>query len=118
MTLTPTPWLQAYLRKLLEHPQFVAARSVAPLWLLREGAEQADRIDLTPSATRVTIQMAAELFPRMALSGPAGAGKTTLLRQLAFGQAELIIAGDRHKGGRGDTITPLPLFIDLSRFER
>ena len=71
-----TTWLQTYLLKLVEHPQFMATRSVAPLWLIREGAEQTERIDLTPSAARVTIQMAAELFPRLALIGPAGSGKT------------------------------------------
>src|SRR4029079_15903143 len=83
MTYASSHWLQAYLLKICEHTLFNAARSVVPLWLGREGAtEPADRTDLTPSATRVTIQMAAELSTRMALIGPAGAGKTTLLRQL------------------------------------
>ena len=118
MTSAPTTWLQTYLHKLVEHPQFVVTRAVAPLWLIREGAEQTDRMDLTPSAARVTIQMAAELFPRLALIGPAGAGKTTLLKQLAIGQAELIIAGERQGYAHGDATATLPLYIDLSHFER
>src|SRR6186997_747696 len=118
MISVSTTWLQTYLLKLVEHPQFMATRSVAPLWLIREGAEQTERINLTPSAARVTIQMAAELFPRLALISPAGSGKTTLLKQLAIGQAELIIAGERLASAHGDAIAPLPLYIDLSRFER
>src|SRR5688572_19537961 len=115
MTYASANWLQAYLQKLCEHPLFAAARSVVPLWLAREGAaEPAERADLTPPAARVTIQMAAELSTRMALIGPAGAGKTTLLRQLAVGLAEAIRGGERPASGRGDMISPVPLYVDLS----
>src|SRR5262249_28600873 len=119
MTYGCTNWLQNYLQQLCEHPLFSAARSVVPLWLAREGAaELAHRTDLSPSAARVTIQMAAELSTRLALIGPAGAGKTTLLRQLAIGLAEMIRAGERSSGGRGDSVVPIPLYIDLSHFAR
>src|SRR5262245_5069534 len=117
MTHGYTNWLQAYLQQVCDDPLFIAARSVAPLWLAREGgAELVQRTDLTPSATRVTIQMAAELSTRLALIGPAGAGKTTLLRQLAIGLAEMIRTGHRTNGGRGDSVAPVPLYVDLSRF--
>src|SRR5262245_55720724 len=116
MTDTTTDWLHTYLQKLCGHPLFTAARSVAPLWLVREGAgEHTNHNDLAPSATRVTIQMAAELSTRMALIGPAGAGKTTLLRQLAIGLAEQF-PNIRQGNGRGDASTPIPLYIELARF--
>ncbi len=117
MTHASATWLQAYLQTLCEHPQFVEARSVIPLWLAREGvAEPADHSALTPSASRVTIQMAAELFTRMALIGPAGAGKTTLLRQLAIGLAETLRAGERGGDRRGEAVLPIPLYVDLAHF--
>ncbi|MEO7908713.1 MAG: tetratricopeptide repeat protein, partial [Roseiflexaceae bacterium] len=118
MTHASASWLQAYLQTLCEHPQFAQARSVVPLWLAHEGvAELADRSGLTPPASRVTIQMAAELFTRMALLGPAGAGKTTLLRQLAIGLAETLRAGERGGERRGEAILPIPLYVDLALFK-
>ena len=110
MTHSSITWLQVYLQTLCEHPQFVAARSVIPLWLARESAaEPADRSALAPPASRVTIQMAAELFTRMALIGPAGAGKTTLLRQLAIGLAENVRATERSADRRGEAMAPISI---------
>src|SRR6478672_1796258 len=107
MTHTSATWLEAYLQTLCEHPQFAEARSVIPLWLAHAGvAEAADHAALTPPASRVTIQMAAELFTHMALIGPAGAGKTTLLRQLAIGLAETLRTGERSADRRGEAVLP------------
>src|SRR4051794_14145150 len=118
MTQVSAIWLQSYLQTLCEHRQFAAAQSVIPLWLARESAaEPADRSALAPPASRVTIQMAAELFTRMALIGPAGAGKTTSLRQLAIGLAETLRAGECGGDRRGEAIVPIPLYVDLAHFK-
>ena len=117
MTLATFTWLSAYLEALADHPQFVQAQSVIPLWLAREGAaEAADHAGMTPTASRITIQMAAELFPRMALVAPAGAGKTTLLRQLAGGLAEAHRTAARDGGGRSEAGVPIPLFVEMAQF--
>ncbi|HEX9374469.1 MAG TPA: tetratricopeptide repeat protein, partial [Roseiflexaceae bacterium] len=111
-------WARAYLQAICAHPQFNAAIGVAPLWLTHEGGESTSRSGpASPLAARLTIQMAAEMFPRMALVGPAGAGKTTLLRQLARVLAEAILA-EESLARRGAVVAPLPLYIELARFEQ
>ncbi|HET9224225.1 MAG TPA: NACHT domain-containing protein, partial [Roseiflexaceae bacterium] len=111
-------WARAYLQAICSDPRFGSAMGVAPLWLAQEtnaeGVSQHSVVALP--AARVTIQMAAEMFPRLAVIGPAGAGKTTLLRQLTRGLAEAILA-EEAQARRGSAITPLPLYIELSQFE-
>ena len=117
--MTHLAWTQTYLQALCAHPQFAAARAVTPLWLAHAGDSAPVEHDeaFAPPAARLTIQMAAELFPRLVVIGPAGAGKTTLLRQLAYGQAEAILDRQRH-GGRSAGGPALPLYVELARFEQ
>jgi len=85
-------WAHRYLEALCAQPHFSAARTVAPLWLATDSGLPAE--PGAPIAAPLTIQMAAEIFPRLALIGPAGAGKTTTLRALAIGLAEAFLSGN------------------------
>src|SRR5262245_42767747 len=111
-------WAQPYRKAICSHPHFSAAMGVAPLWLAHEStADSATQRGVAPlPAARVTIQMAAEMFPRMALIGHAGAGKTTLLRQLARVLAEAILA-EETQVRRSGAVIPLPLYIELVGFK-
>ena len=117
-------WIQLYLQALRADPRFSGSREVVPLWLARAGEREpaGEQALWPPRAARVTIQMAAEIWPRLMLAGPAGAGKTTLLRQLACGLAEAILAEDAGEpasatSGRAKSPLPLPLYIELACFQ-
>ncbi|HMP41220.1 MAG TPA: tetratricopeptide repeat protein, partial [Roseiflexaceae bacterium] len=110
---TPNPWVEQYLEALCARPQMRAARGVAPLWLADEPGMRRD--EATPAAARLTIQMAAEVFPRLVVTGAPGAGKTTTLRQLAFGMAESLLAAPHPARG---TAAPLPLYLELALFDQ
>lgn len=107
-------WAHRYLEALCAQPHFGAARTVAPLWLASDAGYSSETG--TPIAAPLTIQMAAEIFPRLALIGPAGAGKTTTLRALAIGLAEAFLSGDSRTAW-SNANAPLPLYIELSRFQ-
>src|SRR5687767_4082208 len=112
MTNASSGWTQLYLQALCANPQFSAAVAVAPLWLAHESGEAIEERGISaPTAARITIQMAAEMFPRLVLVGPAGAGKTTLLRQLARGLAEAILL-EENQARRSGAPAPLPLYIE------
>ncbi|MGQ9827140.1 MAG: tetratricopeptide repeat protein [Roseiflexus sp.] len=107
-------WTHSYLEALCAQPRFGAARTVAPLWLATDAGHPVE--PGVPIAAPLTIQMAAEIFPRLALIGPAGAGKTTTLRALAIGLAEAILSGNS-RAAWGNAHAPLPLYIELSHFQ-
>ena len=107
-------WAHRYLEALCAQPHFSAARTVAPLWLATDSGLPAE--PGAPIAAPLTIQMAAEIFPRLALIGPAGAGKTTTLRALAIGLAEAFLSGNS-RAAWGNAHAPLPLYIELARFQ-
>lgn len=106
-------WAHSYLEALCAQQRFGAARTVAPLWLAADGGVTPD--PAAPMAAPLTIQMAAEVFPRLVLSGPAGAGKTTTLRALAVGLAEALLSGNG-RAAWGGASAPLPLYIELGHF--
>ncbi|MEN9934995.1 MAG: hypothetical protein RLZZ387_1574 [Chloroflexota bacterium] len=118
MTTQHNTWVQGYLRALAERRAFRNARSVPPLWLAGEGGHTAER----GAPARATIQMAAEISPRLVVAGTAGSGKTTALRQLAAGAAEALLAVDDQGGARGQSqrtsgaALPLPIYLELARF--
>lgn len=109
--MTQPGWIHAYAQSICAHPFFSGARTVAPLWLVAESGEPA------AAPARVTIQMAAEIFPRLVIIGPAGIGKTTALRQLTAGLAEGVVNEGRHSSSRRPS-QPIPLYIELARFEQ
>lgn len=106
-------WAHRYLEALCAQSNFSAARTVAPLWLATDAAHTPEVG--VPISAPLTIQMAAEIFPRLALIGPAGAGKTTSLRALAIGLAEAFLSGNSRTAWSG-AHAPLPLYIELARF--
>ncbi|HWQ11601.1 MAG TPA: hypothetical protein VNL77_02310, partial [Roseiflexaceae bacterium] len=112
MTESASSWVHGYLHALAGRGLFREARAVAPLWLSGEDGAPAGQ-------PRLTIQMAAELYPRLVVTGPAGAGKTTALRQLACGMAEALLVAE----GQGEAsppavsgLPPLPVYLELARF--
>ena len=107
-------WAHSYLEALCAQPHFSIARTVAPLWLATDVGHSTETG--TPISAPLTIQMAAEIFPRLALVGPAGAGKTTTLRALAIGLAEAFLSGNSRAAWSGAN-APLPLYIELARFQ-
>lgn len=107
-------WAHKYLEALCAQPHFSAARTVAPLWLASDASQPAETGG--PVSAPLTIQMAAEIFPRLALIGPAGAGKTTTLRALAIGLAEAFLSGNSRTAWSSAT-APLPIYIELARFQ-
>lgn len=120
MTRAQNSWLLGYLRTLAEGLPFREARTVAPLWLAAERRVAPGQADACGPA-RLTIQMAAEVYQRLVVAGPAGAGKTTSLRQLASGLAEAILAAEERGGSRGQAqrgteALPLPLYVELAHF--
>lgn len=114
MAVQLSGWAHRYLEALCAQPRFSAARTVAPLWLANDSSLPAE--PGAPIAAPLTIQMAAEIFPRLALIGPAGAGKTTTLRALAIGLAEAFLSGNS-RAAWGNAHAPLPLYIELARFQ-
>ncbi|MBO9384499.1 MAG: hypothetical protein J7479_19585, partial [Roseiflexus sp.] len=68
MAVQLTGWAHRYLEALCAQPRFNAARTVAPLWLATDSGHPAE--PGAPIAAPLTIQMAAEMFPRLALIGP------------------------------------------------
>ncbi len=107
-------WAHSYLEALCAQPRFGAARTVAPLWLATDAGLASE--PGAPVAAPLTIQMAAEVFPRLVLSGPAGAGKTTTLRALAVGLAEALLSGNGRTAWGGAS-APLPLYVELAHFQ-
>lgn len=107
-------WAHKYLEALCAQQRFSAARTVAPLWLASDASHPTETGK--PVSAPLTIQMAAEIFPRLALVGPAGAGKTTTLRALAIGLAEAFISGNSRTAWSSAN-APLPLYIELARFQ-
>jgi tetratricopeptide (TPR) repeat protein len=107
-------WAHTYLETLCAQQHFSAARTVAPLWLASDTSHPTETG--TPVSAPLTIQMAAEIFPRLALIGPAGAGKTTTLRALAIGLAEAFLSGNSRTAWSSAN-APLPLYIELARFQ-
>ncbi|MFQ3631525.1 tetratricopeptide repeat protein [Roseiflexus sp.] len=107
-------WAHTYLEALCAQHHFSAARTVAPLWLASDVSHPTE--PGAPIAAPLTIQMAAEIFPRLALIGPAGAGKTTTLRALAIGLAEAFLSGNS-RAAWSSANAPLPLYIELGRFQ-
>ncbi|MCS7287878.1 MAG: tetratricopeptide repeat protein [Roseiflexus sp.] len=107
-------WVHRYLEALCAQPHFSAARTVAPLWLASDAGHSSETG--TPISAPMTIQMAAEIFPRLALIGPAGAGKTTTLRALAVGLAEAFLSGNSRMVWSSAN-APLPLYLELARFQ-